>query len=337
MKSLQKHGVILASRDLAFEEEGVLNPAVIYEDGVIHMFYRAVAAGNQSSIGYCRLDHPLEVSHRNMQPVFVPTMPYERHGVEDPRIVKIDGKYLLSYCAYDGQNALGCVAISEDMKHFEKLGIQVPVMSGDELRHLLKGKTNLNIKYFQPNTGSHIVWDKNLVFFPRRINKKLHFLHRIRPGIQIVAVDELSDLNPAFWEDYMRKFEDHIVLDPKFAHELSYIGNGCPPIETDQGWLLIYHGVHDTVNGYMYVACAALLDLENPQKELARLPFPLFVPDQDYELQGYVNYVCFPTGAVVLGDTLYIYYGAADQRIACASLSIGELIQELLRHRTEPS
>ena len=108
------------------------------------------------------------------------------------------------------------------------------------------------------------------------------------------------------------------------------MGGGCPPIETEQGWLLIYHCVHDTVTGYVYSASAALLDLENPLKEIARLPYPLFRPEEDWELTGEVNNVCFPTGSLLVEDRLYIYYGAADEQIACASLSLSELIKELM-------
>jgi predicted GH43/DUF377 family glycosyl hydrolase len=331
---IHKHGLILNKRNLDFEIEGVLNPAVIAENGSIHMFYRAVSHGNHSTIGYCRLSDPLTIAERYDYPVIVPEYHHEKYGVEDPRIVKIDGLYYLSYCGYDGENAFGCVATSTDLVTFRKHGIVVPQLTGDELRSLLKGQQDLNIKYFQPSTGSSYVWDKNVIFFPRRINGKLHFLHRIRPGIQIAAIDEISDLRLQYWRDYMTDLSNNIVLDPRYPHELSYVGNGAPPIETDQGWLMIYHGVHDTVNGYMYVACAALLDLEDPRKEIARLPYPLFIPDQPWELKGYVNFVCFPTGTGLVDDTLYIYYGAADEGIACASVSLSVLLAELLANKT---
>ena len=120
------------------------------------------------------------------------------------------------------------------------------------------------------------------------------------------------------------------MLSPKYDHEVSYIGGGCPPIETENGWLLIYHAVHDTIEGYVYSACAALLDLENPQKEIARLPYPLFKPEQAWELKGEVNNVCFPTGTTLVEDTLYIYYGAADELIAYASVSLSALLKELM-------
>lgn len=331
MIAVNKHGVILEKRNVDFEQEGVLNPAVYYDGKTTHMFYRAVAKGNHSTIGYCELKNPLEINFQLDFPVIKAEEDYESQGVEDPRIVKIDGQFYLSYSGYDGNSAFGCVATSYDLQHFEKKGIVVPQFTGDELRNLLKKSDAINIKYFQPSTGNSLVWNKNLVFFPRRIDGKLMFLQRIRPGIQIVSCDELSDLTKDFWIDYMTDFSSNILLDPKYNHELSYIGSGCPPIETDQGWLLIYHGVHDTINGYEYVACAALLDLENPHKEITRLSRPLFKPDRDYEMKGYVNHVCFPTGTALIDDTLYIYYGAADERIACASVSLSELLEELLK------
>lgn len=93
---------------------------------------------------------------------------------------------------------------------------------------------------------------------------------------------------------------------------------------------MIYHAVHDTVEGYVYSACAALLDLENPTIEIARLPYPLFKPEHEWELKGEVNNVCFPTGTAVFDETLYIYYGAADERIAYVSVNLKELLVELI-------
>jgi predicted GH43/DUF377 family glycosyl hydrolase len=174
------------------------------------------------------------------------------------------------------------------------------------------------------------VWDKNVIFFPRRIDGKLCFFHRIKPDIQIVVrVGALEELTVQFWHDYFFNFKESIVLAPKYEHESSYVGGGCPPIETKDGWLIIYHGVCDTIKGYVYSACVALLDLENPQREIVRLPYPLFKPEFSWELKGEVNNVCFPTGTSIYGDRLFIYYGAADERIATASVSLSELLKEL--------
>jgi predicted GH43/DUF377 family glycosyl hydrolase len=170
------------------------------------------------------------------------------------------------------------------------------------------------------------------VFFPRRINGNLVFLHRIRPGIQIVEVGDLKELNDEFWAGYFMNFEDHIVLEPLNIHESSYVGGGCPPIETEHGWILIYHGVEWTEKGLVYSACAALLDLNDPRKVLARLPYPLFKPEYEWELKGEVNNVVFPTGSAIFDDTLYIYYGAADSVIAVASVKMNNLLSELLSY-----
>jgi predicted GH43/DUF377 family glycosyl hydrolase len=259
--------------------------------------------------------------------------------MEDPRIVKIDGMFFMTYTAYDGVNALGALAVSKDGIHFEKQGIIVPRISYTDFRHLAESRGVINEKYLRFNDYSRTsdthgkevyLWDKNLIFFPRRISGKLVFLHRIRPDIQITAVNELSELNRDFWQNYFLKLDECIAMSPQHQHEVSYIGGGCPPIETKAGWLLIYHGVHDTVNGYVYAACAALLELEHPCREISRLPYALFKPEMEWELKGEVNNVCFPTGTVVKDDTLYIYYGAADEQIACASLNLPSLIEELL-------
>lgn len=343
MLQINKEGVILSKTDLGFEDEGVLNPAVIRSGDKVHLFYRAVSKGNYSSLGYCLLQGPMHIEHRMITPIIFSQFDYERHGVEDPRIVHIEDTYYLTYTAYDGVNALGALAVSKDLVHFEKLGIIVPQISYDEFKRLAACQTSINEKYARFNDRDHLltvpdktilVWDKNLIFFPRRIKGKLFFLHRIKPDILITQCSDLQELNKGFWDNYFLHLMDHVALAPKHAHEVSYIGGGCPPIETPAGWILIYHGVHDTTKGYVYSACVALMDLEDPQKEIARLPYPLFKPELDWELRGEVNNVCFPTGAAQFDDRLYIYYGAADERIAVASLSMSALIDELMLYKS---
>jgi beta-1,2-mannobiose phosphorylase / 1,2-beta-oligomannan phosphorylase len=334
-----KNGILLSRSSFSFDEMGVLNPAVIRQGNTIHLLYRAVRKGNHSTLGYCVLETPLKVGERAQGAILTPCFDYESHGIEDPRIVFIDGLYYLSYTAYDGLNALGALAISADLKSFDRKGIIVPQFSFEEVKEFLDGKPPINEKYqrYHAHHDSYtragnkkLVWDKNLVFFPRRIDGKLTFIHRIKPDIQLASCYELSELTPIFWRDYLTHLEDHIVLSPRYDHESSYIGGGCPPLETTGGWLLIYHSVHDTSNGYVYTASAALLDLNPPHRELARLPYPLIQPEFAWETRGEVNNVIFPTGILLEGDTLYIYYGAADEQIAVASVSLSHLLNELL-------
>jgi predicted GH43/DUF377 family glycosyl hydrolase len=342
MINVKREGIILEKTDLAFENEGVMNPAAIAEGETVHLLYRAVREGNHSTIGYCRLEGPLKVVRRDKKPLLFPQFEYENQGVEDPRIVKIDGAYYLSYTAYDGVNAVGALALSPDLKHFDKKGIITSEFTYTQFEELINSKGPFNDKYFRfynhreehTDTGRKVYLnDKNVVFFPRRINGKLYFMHRIRPDIQLVCVDKLEDLTYDFWINYFLDFSQHIIFESKYDHESSYIGAGCPPIELPEGWLMIYHSVRDTPEGYLYSASAALLDLENPAVEIARLPYPLFSPETDYELTGIVNHVCFPTGSVLFGETLYIYYGAADKCIACASVQIKDLVKELISYK----
>ncbi len=343
MITVNKLGIILSKTAHSFECEGVLNPAVIKVDGTIHMFYRAVAKDNYSTIGYCNLSSPLVVHSRNDAALLCPESDYEFQGLEDPRIVEIEGIYYMTYTAYDGINALGALATSTDLMHWHKHGIIVPKITYHEFKHFIESEGKINEKYirFNEHQKSHdkqdrtvFLWDKNLIFFPRKIDGKFCFMHRIKPDIQIVvSIETIEELTVGFWQNYLLHFDDHIVLSPKYDHEVSYIGGGCPPIETAEGWLVIYHGVHDTIKGYVYSACAALLDINNPQIEIGRLPYPLFFPEKIWELKGEVNNVCFATGAIVEDDTLYIYYGAADERIAVASVSVKELLAELLLNK----
>jgi len=140
MVEVKKEGILLNKTELGFECEGVLNPAVIQEENKIYLFYRAVAKGNYSSIGYCELSNPLMVSERKDTPVLYPQFEHESHGVEDPRIVKIEDTYYLTYTAYDGLNALGALALSKDLKNFEKQGIIVPHITYSEFSRLVETK-----------------------------------------------------------------------------------------------------------------------------------------------------------------------------------------------------
>lgn len=344
MIKVKKEGVLLRRTEREFENEGVLNPAVVREGDSVHVFYRAVQKGNYSTIGYCRLDGPLTIAERWDRPFMVPEFDYESQGVEDARIVKIDNLFYMTYTGYDGINAQGALAVSKDLKRFAKKGTIVPPITYTEFAYHLEsaGKVNEhyshNYKFYYRDASPDkkvMLWDKNVIFFPRKIKGQLVFLHRIRPGIQIVSVNNLEELTREFWEGYFHHFEDHIVLESVHAHESSYVGGGCPPIETEHGWLMIYHGVEKTKKGLVYSACAALLDLDDPVKVLARLPYALFSPEHEWELKGEVNNVVFPTGTAQFGGTLFIYYGAADSVIACASVNLFDLVAELLTYTTK--
>jgi predicted GH43/DUF377 family glycosyl hydrolase len=108
------------------------------------------------------------------------------------------------------------------------------------------------------------------------------------------------------------------------------IGISGPPIETKEGWLLLYHCVSRKTQPMTYYVAAALLDLKDPSKVLARRKVPILQPEMPYELNGQVNNVVFPCGAVVIGEDLFVYYGGADSVIGVATMKLAELLNSLI-------
>lgn len=341
MKKLEKYGILLSPTQNEFENQSVLNPGIYQEGNTVHILYRAVQQGNFSTIGYAKTKGPCKVQKRYDYPIITREFDYEKHGVEDPRIVKIEDTFYITYTAYDGVNTLGALATSKDLVHFEKQGIITPQLNYVAYEKLVKccDKKGLNPKYHHyfrlfsniglVNETSRFLRDKDVLLFPKKINGKFAMLHRIWPGIQIVYFEDWKELTKTFWEDYIRHLTDYIVLDPKGPFEVNYIGAGVPPIETEDGWLLIYHGVQETTRGRIYHAKAALLHRDKPEIEISRLPYPLFSPTKNWEKYGIVNNVVFPTGHALFGDDLYVYYGAADKYIGVIKMSLNKLLQEL--------
>jgi predicted GH43/DUF377 family glycosyl hydrolase len=336
---------LITKTENGFENEGAFNPAIYKEpdSDIVHVFYRAVRTGNYSSIGYCQLDGPTKIKERHDKPLIFPERPYESQGIEDPRITKIKDTLYLTYSAYDNINVLGAYATSKNLKEFHKQGILTAKFTYREYKHFIECSHGLTDKYLfhykifkehglGPEVASKLlVWDKNLMFFPRKIDGKFALIHRIHPGIQLVIFNSFDELNLDFWEHYFIKLSEHIIMDPELQHESNHIGGGCPPIETEHGWLFIYHAVEAAPKGYIYHACASLLDLNNPLKEIARLPYPLISPEKPWEKEGYVNNVIFPTGTALFGNDLYIYYGAADESVGVAKVKLDELLKELIK------
>ncbi len=305
------------------------------------MLYRAFKKGNFSTIGYCCFDGPLHLLKRHDLPIFYPDREEDKQGVEDPRIVRIENKFYMTYTSYDGHNALGSLATSTDLVKFEKFGVIAPRVTFEEYYHAVAGNKKLNAKYLQQynfliehgmldKIPNYLIWDKNLILFPEKIEGQFVLLHRILPGIQIVRFNDFSDLNTEFWMRYLFALDTYILMDPVFEYETSHIGGGCPPIKTEAGWLFIYHAVEVKTYANVYHISAAMLDLKNPGKVIARLREPLISPHEEWEEKGYVNNVCFPTGTAVFENDLYIYYGAADSNIAVARVNMPELINELM-------
>lgn len=340
MVLVKREGIILEPTKLEFENKGVFNPACVRKGNNVHMFYRAWNKNNRSTIGYCKLDGPLKVVERAKKPILLPELNHE-YNLEDPRIVFLNGVYYLTYIAYDGKNVRIAYATSKDLKKFEKKGVISPEITYDEAEDLfrackdkLKERYFLFESYFKDIVGKDVLlWDKDAILFPKKINGKFALLHRILPDIQVIYFKDFKELTLDYWKKYLNRLSDFVILESKHWHETRNIGGGCPPIETDKGWLLIYHAVDDMDSGKIYRTGVALLDKKDPTKVTGHLHEPLFSPEEEWEKTGNVNNVVFPTGTAIFDEKLYIYYGAADERIAAVSLNLNELLNELVKSK----
>lgn len=301
LEPIEEHG---------WESKAVFNPAALYEDNKIHILYRAMGEDNKSVIGYASSTNGVTIDERLPYPIYTPREPFEmkikegNFGCEDPRVVRIDDTFYICYTAFDGGEnpprvALSSIKVSDFMnRHWEW---DRPIL-------------------ISPPT----IDDKDATLFPKKINNKYVFLHRINDDIWIDFVDDLK-----FNEG--KYLDGEILLHTRVDHwDHKKIGIAGPPIETSKGWLLLYHGI-DESNTYKVGAC--LLDLNNPDVVLSRLSYPIFEPEEKYEKEGIVNNVVFPCGNIVKNDTLYIYYGGADKVLAVASMNMNILLDELSKYQ----
>ncbi len=340
MLKIKKEGIVLKPTKLKFEAKSVFNPGISQDGKTVHMIYRAIDHKHRSCLGYARFDGPLKLVERWHKPFIYPKYKYEKAGIEDARIVKIKDTIYMTYVVHDGKNAMTAYAYGKNLFNLKRGGIISPRLSYKKVAKLFSYSKlkddyytfkSFYVDYIDKNVK---VWDKDGFFFPEKIKRKFAFVHRILPDAQIAYTYNIDQLKTKeFWIDNIKKLSRYVILEPEFGWETRHVGGGCPPIKTKKGWLFIYHGVEPKNKGRIYHAGAALLDLKDPTRVIARLPKPLFSPTEDYEKRGHVHNVVFPTGTAIFGKRLYIYYGAADSYIAVASVNIDNLINELLKYK----
>lgn len=332
----ERHGVILEPSILPFENRAVLNPTTYQDEtGRLHMFYRAVAKDGVSCVGYCAFQDD-RLIERATSPLLKPDREYERLGIEDPRLTRIEDTYYMAYTGWDGTNARVCLATSRDLRTWQKHGIISPNINNDVATEILRHSPVYSryaelTKYRHERAGGEsILWDKDAVLFPKKIGGKFAMLHRILPDIQLALFDSVEELqDDEYWLRNLNELYRWIVIDSRQGFESRNVGAGAPPIETDKGWLLIYHGVEQLTESRRYSMGVALLDKNDPTRVLGRLSSPALAPEESYELSGDVNNVVFPTAAAIQADQLRVYYGAADTRICSIDFSLSKLLERL--------
>ena len=295
---------ILTADDWPYPCNTVFNPAAVRLDtGETLLLVRVEDHRGVSHLTVARSPNGLTDWTIDPEPTLVPDperWPEETWGIEDPRIVWLEemGCYAVTYTAFSEEGPAIALALTEDFRTFERRGLLMP-----------------------PE-------DKNGVLFPRKIGGYWVLLHR--------TSSMRRETHPAIWlsrsPDLRHWSGPRVVLRPRPGIWWDHvrIGAGPPPIETPEGWLLIYHGVRTTVAGDIYRVGMALLDLENPARIIRRAPGWILGPRAPYERIGDVPNVVFPCGYVLDGDTLRLYYGAADTCVAVAEARLSELLDWLL-------
>lgn len=277
----------------------VFNPGVIYHNGLFHMFYRAQGLDWVSRIGYAVSEDAIHWN-RLRRPILYPLEPWESMGVEDPRVVEIEGEFYMTYTAFGCANSGATVA-------------------GGSITPMIAKSANL-ISWKRIGPVVRDEDNKDHVLFPRRIGGAFALLLRPRPEIWIAYSYDLKT-----WpKERMKK-----VFGPRPGNWDSVaVGANGVPIETEEGWLLLYHGYDED---RVYRFGVALLDLDDPSKVIHRPKDPIFWPEEIWELRGDVPRVVFSCANIVVNGTLYVFYGGGDHVIGLATASFSELL-DYARH-----
>ncbi|HEY3303101.1 MAG TPA: glycosidase [Candidatus Binatia bacterium] len=300
-----KQNPILSVADWPYPANSVFNPgATLLPDGTTLLLCRVEDRRGHSHLCAARSANGVdnwEIDSQPTLPADPEHFPEELWGIEDPRITYLPelSKYAVVYTAYSRVGPGVALALTKDFYRFERYGM---IMAPE---------------------------DKDAALFSHRIGGQWALIHR-----------PVSAPGAHMWTSYspdLRHWGSHkLMLEARRGGwwDANKIGLSPPPIETPQGWLVIYHGVRQTPSGCIYRLGLALFDLHQPEHCLKRSDEWVFGPQEPYERSGDVDDVVFPCGATVAsdGDTIHLYYGAADTSIALATGSIRAMLEWLEQH-----
>jgi predicted GH43/DUF377 family glycosyl hydrolase len=297
---------ILTAADWPYPVHSVFNPgAVLLPNGTTLLLCRVEDRTGHSHLCAARSANGVTDWTIDSQPTLLADpehFPEELWGIEDPRITFVPelNQYAIVYTAFGRDGPGVALALTEDFSHFKRYGL-----------------------IMQPE-------DKDAALLPHRIGGHWALIHR-----------PVSTPYPHMWISYstdLRQWGSHkLIMESRLGGwwDANRIGLSPPPIKTPQGWLVIYHGVRQTAAGSIYRLGLALFDLQSPEHCLKRSDEWVFGPEESYEQQGDVGKVVFPCGYTIAsdGDTLHLYYGAADTSIALATSSVRAILRWLEQSR----
>jgi len=297
---------ILTKKDVPYPVETVHNAGVTKFNNRYMMLFRSHLRTGRSIIGIAESVDGYNFTV-GLEPFITPAADgvfreYEEYGVEDPRICCIDGEYLITYSAYSKHGARIGLIRTRDFKSIERVSI---ITQADS---------------------------RNLVIFPEKFHGRYARLDRPH-----------SRINPwSIWISYSKDLihwgDSKVVMKPAMYHwDEMKIGPGATPIKTSKGWLSIYHGVFQTMDGSVYRLGVALHDLEDPSAILGVADEWILQPEAQWEVTGYVHNVVFSCGAVPENDgSVKIYWAGADTVMCVGTASIGELVDLCLTKKRPP-
>lgn len=297
-----EHNPLFTPADTPIAANGVLNPGVAEIDGEVILLLRIENRRGVSQIRVARSANGVDNWRIDPEPLLAPGLPdfpYEEWGCEDARVTQVGPRdWLVAYVAYSRYGPAVAIATTNDFRTVDRKGIVVAPTNKDAA--VLPKKFNGQwVMLHRPVTGGqeHIWY----------AYADLDFSHWGSPGV-------LLSQNGGPWWDGLR------------------VGVGAPPFETEEGWLLIYHGVKEMGHRPIYRLGLALLCPEDPCKVLLRSRDWVFAPEASYEQQGLVPGVVFTCGALQRGDETWMYYGAADTVVGLATAKTADLLAFVKEH-----
>jgi predicted GH43/DUF377 family glycosyl hydrolase len=297
---------ILTKDDVPYPVATVHNAGVVKFRNRYMMIFRSHQLNGRSILGLAESDDGYNFRVHE-KPFMTPASDgvfkeYEEYGVEDPRIIFLEGEYLITYSAYS--------------RHGVRIG-------------LAKTRDFKSINRFSLITEADY---RNIVIFPEKFKGLYARLDRPHSEISPWSIWISYSPDLRFWG------ESRLVMKPAQYHwDGMKIGPGAPPIKTPHGWLNIYHGVFPTMDGNVYRLGVALHDLQDPSKIIAVGDEWILQPEELYEITGYVHNVVFTCGAVPENDgSVKIYWGGADKVMCVGTANLDDLVNHCLKNSRKP-
>ncbi|HIJ64715.1 MAG TPA: glycosidase [Candidatus Hydrogenedentes bacterium] len=291
---------IITSHDMPIAAAAVLNPGATIQGDEVVLLLRVESDAGFSDIHVARSKNGVDNWRIASEPILrhgQNRWRYERWGCEDARVTYLaeQNYWYITYTAYSSVGAAVAIARTKDLVRAERIGL-----------------------IFSPN-------NKDAALFPQRFAGRWAVLHRPDAG------GGKESIWAAYSPDLVHWGQPHLVLPEGDgpAWDGDKVGAGPPPILTKQGWLLIYHGVKIYGGELIYRAGAAMSNREKPHRLIARSKNCLFQAEYPYEMTGFVPNVVFPTGLLLRGDELWMYYGAADTCVCLATAKLSDVLGTL--------